>query len=53
MAPAMHSAQAEIEKHLKKPPATSVIIEIDPRTAEQILAERNNGNRPPKPNKGA
>jgi hypothetical protein len=44
-------AIAEIEKNLKKPPSTSVIIEIDPRTAEQILSERNEGNRPPKPNK--
>lgn len=51
MAPSMQNAQAEIEKYLRKPPATSVIIEIDPRTAEQILGERNNGNRPPKPNK--
>lgn len=41
----------EIEKHLKNPPATSVIIEIDPATAGKILADRNKGNRPPKPNK--
>jgi hypothetical protein len=47
----MANAQGEIEKHLKKPPTTSVILEIDPRTAERILAERNQGNRPPKPNK--
>jgi len=44
-------AKAEIEKHLKNPPETSVIVEIDSKTAEQILAERNNGNRPSKPNK--
>jgi hypothetical protein len=44
-------AGAEIEKHLKNPPQTSVIIDIDPKTAEEILAERNKGNRPPKPNK--
>jgi len=41
----------EIEKHLKYPPSTSVIIQIDPKTAEEILADRNKGNRPPKPNK--
>ena len=40
----------EIEKHLKNPPSTSVIIQIDPKTAEEILADRNKGNRPPKPN---
>lgn len=45
------TASLEIEKHLKNPPRTSVIINIDPKTAEQILAERNKGNRPPKPNK--
>jgi hypothetical protein len=44
-------ASVEIEKHLKNPPQTSVIIEIDPGTAEEILASRNKGNRPPKPNK--
>lgn len=51
MASATHGAQLEIEKHLKKPPTTSVILEIDSKTAERILAERNQGNRPPKPNK--
>jgi hypothetical protein len=44
-------ASLEIERHLKSPPQTSVIIDIDPKTAEEILAERNKGNRPPKPNK--
>ncbi len=41
----------EIEKYLRNPPQTSVILDIDPKTAEQILSERNKGNRPPKPNK--
>jgi len=41
----------EIEKHLKNPPSTSVIIQIDPKTAGEILTDRNKGNRPPKPNK--
>lgn len=44
-------AMAEIEKHLKNPPQTSVVIDIDAKTAEQIIADRNKGNRPPKPNK--
>lgn len=44
-------ARLEIERHLKNPPKTSVIIDIDPKTAEQILGDRNKGNRPPKPNK--
>lgn len=44
-------AGLEIEKHLKNPPPTSVIVEIDPKTAGGILADRNRGNRPPKPNK--
>ena len=44
-------ASIEIEKHLTNPPETSVIIDIDPSTAEEILASRNKGNRPPKPNK--
>src|SRR5437667_9012867 len=44
-------ASLEIDKHLKNPPETSVIIEIDPRTAGEILADRNKGNRPSKPNK--
>lgn len=45
------NAIAEIERYLEHPPAASVIIEIDPKTAELILAERNKGNRPPKSNK--
>lgn len=44
-------AVLEIEKNLRNPPQTSVIIDIDPKTAEEILAERNRGNRPSKPNK--
>src|SRR6516162_2570384 len=44
-------ASLEIEKHLQNPPETSVVIEIDPKTAEEILSNRNLGNRPPKPNK--
>jgi hypothetical protein len=44
-------AGAEIEKYLKHPPKSSVIIDIDPETAEEILATRNKGNRPSKPNK--
>jgi hypothetical protein len=45
------SAIAKIERYLEHPPTTSVIIEIDPKTAELILTERNKGNRPPKSNK--
>jgi hypothetical protein len=45
------SALAEIELHLRNPPHTSVIIDIDSASAERILVERNQGNRPPKPNK--
>ncbi|WP_309773841.1 hypothetical protein [Nitrobacter vulgaris] len=41
----------EIEKFLKNPPQTSRIITIDPASAEILLEERNEGNRPPKPNK--
>src|SRR5262249_33046548 len=48
---AQTQASSEIERHLEDPPHTSVIIEIDPKTAEGILADRNAGNRPPKPNK--
>ena len=44
-------ALTEIEQHLKDPPATSRIIEIDPVSAAAILNDRNQGNRPPKPNK--
>lgn len=40
-----------IETHLKTPPRTSVVLDIDPATATEILRTRNNGNRPPKPNK--
>jgi hypothetical protein len=45
------NALAEIEQFLMNPPATSRIIEIDPQSAGVILTERNQGNRPPKPNK--
>jgi hypothetical protein len=41
----------DIEKFLKNPPETSRIITIDPASAEVLLEERNEGNRPPKPNK--
>lgn len=41
----------EIEKFLKNPPETSRIVTIDPASAEVLLEERNEGNRPPKPNK--
>ena len=44
-------AETKILENLRKPPSTSVIIEIDPATAEKVLIERNQGNRPPKPNK--
>ena len=44
-------ASLEIEKYVKNAPETSVIIEIDPKTAEEILGNRNERNRPPKPNK--
>jgi len=44
-------AHAEIEGFLLDPPATSRIINIDPKTAHKLLDERNKGNRPPKPNK--
>lgn len=47
---AMNALQ-EIEKNLINPPKTSVVINIDPSTAEKVLQERNQGNRPPKPNK--
>ncbi|CAN0522399.1 unnamed protein product [Laminaria digitata] len=40
-----------IEGHLSNPPLTSRVIEIDPASAQAILADRNQGNRPPKPNK--
>jgi hypothetical protein len=44
-------ALAVIERFLKSPPETSRIIKIDPKSAEVLLSERNQGNRPPKPNK--
>lgn len=44
-------ALAEIEGFLANPPATSRIIEIDPISAAAILKDRNQGNRPSKPNK--
>jgi len=44
-------ALKEIEKFLRNPPETSRIITIDPASAEVLLEERNQGNRPPKPNK--
>lgn len=40
-----------IEHYLKHPPTTSRVITIDPASAKKILEERNQGNRPPKPNK--
>jgi hypothetical protein len=45
------AALTEIEQFLQNPPATSRIVDIDPASAAVILAERNKGNRPPKPNK--
>jgi hypothetical protein len=44
-------ASLTIEKHLMNPPGTSVVIEIDPKTAKIILDTRNEKNRPAKPNK--
>jgi hypothetical protein len=44
-------ALEEIKQFLITPPATSRIIEIDPHSAGMILTDRNQGNRPPKPNK--
>ena len=44
-------ALKEIERYLKNPPETSWIITVDPASAEVLLEERNEGNRPPKPNK--
>jgi hypothetical protein len=44
-------ASLTIEKHLMNPPGTSVVIEIDPKTAKAILDTRNGKNRPAKPNK--
>jgi hypothetical protein len=51
MAVTSGAALEEIEQFLMNPPATSRVIEIDPSSAASILAERNKGNRPPKPNK--
>jgi hypothetical protein len=45
------SAAALIEKHVRKPPRESRVLSIDPKSAEQILRDRNTGNRPRKPNK--
>lgn len=44
-------AHQQLIANLKNPPETSVIIDFDPKVAEAVLAERNKGNRPPKPNK--
>lgn len=44
-------ALVEIEQLMANPPATSRIIEVDPTSAAAILKDRNQGNRPPKPNK--
>jgi hypothetical protein len=41
----------QIEKWIKNPPMTSVVITIDAASAQTILETRNEGNRPPKPNK--
>jgi hypothetical protein len=49
--PATTSATTMIERNLASPPQTSVILDIDPLTAQKLLTERNKGNRPPKPNK--
>jgi hypothetical protein len=40
-----------IDKWVKNPPMTSVVMTIDPASAQTILENRNQGNRPPKPNK--
>lgn len=41
----------QIEKWIANPPLTSVVLDIDPKTAQAVLEQRNEGNRPPKPNK--
>lgn len=46
-----NSATGIIARHVKSSPRESRIIDIDPPSAEQILLERNTGNRPRKPNK--
>jgi hypothetical protein len=51
MAATAGTALAELEVFLANPPETSRVVEIDPSSAANILAERNKGNRPPKPNK--
>lgn len=45
------AALKKIEQFLIDSPETSRVVEIDPASAASILAERNKGNRPPKPNK--
>jgi hypothetical protein len=45
------TALEQIDKWIKNPPMTSVVISIDPTSAQTILETRNEGNRPPKPNK--
>jgi hypothetical protein len=45
------SIMNEIQRLLTNPPSTSVVLDIDPSSAKQILEQRNHGNRPPKPNK--
>jgi hypothetical protein len=40
-----------IQNYFRNPPKTSVVIEIDPKTAKATLDTRNGKNRPPKPNK--
>ena len=44
-------ALKKIEALITASPESSVVLEIDPKTATEILSERNAGNRPPKPNK--
>jgi hypothetical protein len=44
-------ASLSIENYLINPPKTSVVIEIDSKTAKAILDTRNKKNRPPNPNK--
>ena len=51
MPPSNSNSIREIDKHLQNPPKASVIIDIDPAAAQSVLASRNQGNRPPKPNK--
>ncbi|MDQ0512562.1 hypothetical protein [Ancylobacter amanitiformis] len=45
------NALSDIAVYLENPPTTTVIIEIDPKTAREVLEKRNKGNRPPKANK--